>query len=62
MYFTEQDEVLKEAQTCLGDSKRRLDNAVQDLEEFLKVEGDSLHEAPDMEEAKAILEKYAVQD
>ncbi len=57
-----QEEVFKEAQTCLGDANRRLENAVQDLEELLKVEEESLKDAPDLEEAKSLLEQYASKD
>jgi hypothetical protein len=57
-----QEEVFKEAQTCLSDAKRRLDNAVQDLDELLKVEEENLKDAPDLEEAKALLQQHETKD
>jgi hypothetical protein len=57
-----QEEVNKEAQTCLSDAKRRLENAVQELDELLKVEEENLTDAPDLEEAKSLLQQYESKD
>eukprot|EP00285_Hemiselmis_virescens_P006873 CAMPEP_0173387174 /NCGR_PEP_ID=MMETSP1356-20130122/9705_1 /TAXON_ID=77927 ORGANISM="Hemiselmis virescens, Strain PCC157" /NCGR_SAMPLE_ID=MMETSP1356 /ASSEMBLY_ACC=CAM_ASM_000847 /LENGTH=111 /DNA_ID=CAMNT_0014343683 /DNA_START=22 /DNA_END=357 /DNA_ORIENTATION=+ len=56
----QQDEVLKEAQTCLADAKRRLDGAASDLESLMAEEGDALAEAPEFEEAQAMVKQYVV--
>uniref|UniRef100_A0A7S1EP11 Tubulin-specific chaperone A n=2 Tax=Hemiselmis andersenii TaxID=464988 RepID=A0A7S1EP11_HEMAN len=57
----QQEEVLKEAQTCLADAKRRLDGAAQDLESLLEEEKDALSGETEMlEEAQALVKQYVV--
>lgn len=51
-----QEEVLKEAEACVIDAKRRLGGALQDLESLVDEHGETLAENPDMVEAKALLE------
>lgn len=61
-WMSEQEEVLKEAQTCKVDAKRRLDGAAQDLESFMAEEGDNLAEAPEFEEAQGLVKQYATDE
>jgi hypothetical protein len=51
-----QEEVLKEAEACVVDAKRRLGCALQDLETVIDEHGEALAENTDMVEAKALLE------
>jgi hypothetical protein len=51
-----QEEVLKEAEACVVDSKRRLGEALQDLESLVDEHGEALAENADMLEAKKLLE------
>jgi hypothetical protein len=57
-----QEEVLKEANVCLLDSKRRLENAVMDLESFMAEEADAIAEAPELEEAQGLIKQYATDE
>jgi len=52
----QQEEVLKEAEACVVDSKRRLGEALQDLESLVDEHGEALAENADMLEAKKLLE------
>lgn len=56
MVSVRQEEVLKEAEACVVDAKRRLGGALQDLEAVIDEHGEALAETPDMIEAKALLE------
>ena len=51
-----QEEVLKEAEACAVDSKKRLGGALQDLESLVDEHGEALAENADMIEAKTLLE------
>ena len=48
--------MLKEAEACVVDSKRRLGEALQDLESLVDEHGEALAENADMLEAKKLLE------
>ena len=48
--------MLKEAEACVVDAKRRLGGALQDLEAIVDEHGEALAENQDMVEAKALLE------
>ena len=62
--FASQEEVLKEASVCLGDARRRLDSALQDLQSIIDADGELLSEKSpaDFEEAKALLAANPVDD
>jgi hypothetical protein len=47
---------------CLLDSKRRLENAVMDLESFMAEEADAIAEAPELEEAQGLVKQYATDE
>jgi len=51
-----QEEVLKEAEACVIDAKRRFGGALQDLESLVDEHGEVLAENPDMVEARALLQ------
>ena len=51
-----QEEVLKEAESCVVDSKRRLGEALQDLESIVDEHGEALADNSDVVEAKKLLE------
>jgi len=48
--------VLKEAEACVIDAKRRFGGALQDLESLVDEHGEVLAENPDMVEARALLQ------
>lgn len=56
--------MLKEATICLADARRRLDNALQDLQGIIDTDGEQLAEKSptEFEEAKALLAANPIED
>jgi len=52
----QQDEVLKEATQCKADARRRLDAAVEDLEDFLNGDGKALTDSEEYKEALSLVD------
>jgi hypothetical protein len=55
---------MKEATVCLADARRRLDNALQELQSLVETDGDLLAEKgpAELEEAKALLAANPIDD
>ena len=51
----QQEEVLKESEACVIDSKRRLDGVLQDLEAMVEEHGEALGDNEDLKAVKELL-------